>query len=432
MKKVFFAFLAALAVLSACQKTPALPVVQFDKSNYIMDSDDPLTVKIVCDQSLSESVDFTLAGTATLGEDYTVSETSAVKFDSAAEAQIVFTPLNNLSDKNIKISLTAKSGAYTLGTNSSATIVITPKEKVYCSFSQSAYHLVDETEISMKLVGATSGESFKAVGSLKIPFKIEGTAVEGTDFEIVGGEKALVAENGGKEAKVKIKSLLSELPATLPTLKLVLDESNERFISGVNAGTEIAFGSTPVFGDFVGKWYYSSYPLKDDSAADKATFDALIDDAGDTWEANIPCKNTANDIIEFKVKDGKNSLLVSGTGDIFDYLQEAEVTKVASKPYTWYFYYNPAQPWDSSVELTLSKVNYDFDKTAKTLQEGKIILNLSEDGKTLDLVIPATSYDPVKGNYFKNIRAYADGLVWSMYVDSGYWDCYYVFKKVEE
>lgn len=432
MKKITIALAAALAVLSACEKTPALPVVQFDKTNYILPADEPVTVKVVSDVALTDDVTFTLGGTAVKDVDYTVSPEQSVSFTDAVAAEIVITPLNNLEDKNIVLELAAKAGSFTVGQNVKATVVITPKEKVYCSFEKAGVRLAGTTErtIALKLVGASTGDKFQASGELKIPFTVSGTAVEGTDYEIVGGEKFLVAADGAKVATVKIKSKHETAPETLPTLTLAFTGS-ERFLAGVNASTDIIFGGVLQFAEIVGKWAYSSYPLKDDPEADKSTFDALISDAGDTWEKNIPCKNSDSDIIEFKTVDGKNQLAISGTGDIFDFLADAEVTKVEAHPYSWY-YYDPARPWENSVVLTLSKVNYNFNKTLVDYKTGTIILNLSEDGETLDLVIPASSYDPINGDYFKAVRSAYDGLVWTMYIDSGYWDCYYQFKKVAE
>lgn len=432
MKKITIALAAALAVLSACEKTPALPVVQFDKTNYILPADEPVTVKVVSDVALTDDVTFTLGGTAVKDVDYTVSPETSVSFADAVAAEIVITPLNNLEDKNIVLELAAKAGSFTVGQNVKATVVITPKEKVYCSFEKAGVRLAGTTErtIALKLVGASTGDKFQASGELKIPFTVSGTAVEGTDYEIVGGEKFLVAADGAKVATVKIKSKHETAPETIPTLTLNFSAS-DRFLAGVNASTEIIFGGVLQFSEIVGKWAYSSYPLKDDPEADKSTFDALIADAGDTWEKNIPCKNTENDVVEFKTVEGKNQLAISGTGDIFDFLADAEVTKVEAHPYSWY-YYDPARPWDNSVALTLSKVNYNFDKKTTDYKEGTIILNLSEDGETLDLVIPASSYDPINGDYFKAVRSAYDGLVWTMYIDSGYWDCYYQFKKVAE
>lgn len=448
MKKITIALAAALAVLSACEKTPALPVVQFDKTNYILPADEPVTIKVVSDVAITDDVTFTLGGTAAKDVDYTISAEQSVSFADAVEAEIVITPLNNLEDKNIVLELAAKSGSFTIGQNAKTTIVITPKEKVYCSFERAAVRLAGTSEqtISLKLVGAATGDKFKASGELKIPFTVSGTAVEGTDYEIVGGEKFLVAADGAKVATVKIKSKYETVPVTLPTLTLSFTGS-ERFLAGVNTSTEIVFGGVLQFAEIVGKWAYSSYPLKDDPEADKGTFDMLISDAGDTWEKNIPCKNTESDVVEFSVVDGKNQLTVSGTGDIFDFLTDAEVTKIEAHPYTWY-YYKQAKPWGNSIKIYLSKVNYDFDKKLKDYKAGVIIVNLADDGETLDLLIPAIiSQDPETsecvdnfvpaGDYFKNIYAYDGGSFWNMfkgdfYGSGYYWDQYYVFKKVAE
>lgn len=451
MKKITIALAAALAVLSACEKTPALPVVQFDKTNYILPADEPVTIKVVSDVAITDDVTFTLGGTAAKDVDYTISAEQSVSFADAVEAEIVITPLNNLEDKNIVLELAAKSGSFTIGQNAKTTIVITPKEKVYCSFERAAVRLAGTSEqtISLKLVGAATGDKFKASGELKIPFTVSGTAVEGTDYEIVGGEKFLVAADGAKVATVKIKSKYETVPETLPTLTLSFTGS-ERFLAGVNTSTEIVFGGVLQFAEIVGKWAYSSYPLHDDPEADKSTFDMMINDGistSDTWEENIPWKNTSSDVIEFKAEDGVNKLTVSGTGDIFDFLTNAEVINVTPHSYTYYYYEytkKDAATLDSAVEVLLSDVNYDFAKTSTTYKVGRIILNLRDNGQTLDLIIPAgylpsegateysKNFDPVKGPYFKTVRGYEDGLVWTMCLGMGYWDQYYVFKKVAE
>lgn len=430
MKKIIIAFAAALAVLSACEKTPALPVVQFDKANYILDSDTPLTVKVVSDKAFTADVKFTVGGTAVKGEDYTMSVENSVSFAEAYTAEIVITPLNNLEEKSIVLELAGNAAEFTLGTNVKSTIGVTPKEKVACSFANQKMHLTESITVSAKLIGAQSGDKFTALGELKIPFTVEGTAVEGADYDIVGGEHFLVANIGDAVAKVKINTKLSQLPEVPPTLTLKLG-TTDRFSIGVNGTVSVEFGNKFAETDFMGKWAYSSYPLHDDEEADKGTFDMLIEDAGDTWETNIPWKNSSSDVIEFKTEDGVNKLAVSGTGDIFDFLTDAEVTGIESHPYTWYYYY-PERPWDNSVEIHLSKVNYDFAEKSTDYKAGTIILNLSEDGKTLDLVIPATSYDPVNGDYFKGVRSAYEGVVWTMYIEYGYWDCYYQFTKVSE
>ena len=100
MKKITIALAAALAVLSACEKTPALPVVQFDKTNYILPSDEPLTVKVVSDAQLTDDVTFILSGTAVKDVDYSVSS-EVFSFNGTTEAEITITTLYNIEEKNI-------------------------------------------------------------------------------------------------------------------------------------------------------------------------------------------------------------------------------------------------------------------------------------------------------------------------------------------
>lgn len=432
MKKITIALAAALAVLSACEKTPALPVVQFDKTNYILPADEPVTVKVVSDVALTDDVTFTLGGTAVKDVDYTVSPEQSVSFTDAVAAEIVITPLNNLEDKNIVLELAAKAGSFTVGQNAKATVVITPKEKVYCSFEKAGVRLAGTTErtIALKLVGASTGDKFQASGELKIPFTVSGTAVEGTDYEIVGGEKFLVAADGAKVATVKIKSKHETVPETIPTLTIALAGS-ERFIAGVNASTDIVFGGVLQFAEIVGKWAYSSYPIKDDEEADLATFSAMaFAETGDTWD-NIPCNHfDATSSIEFKTIDGVDKILVSGPGDIFDYLVGTEVTGLTPCTYSWY-YYQPVRPLENAVKLTLAKVNASFSPTVKDEKEGSIILNLNSEG-FLDVIIPDTSFRPAPGLYYKGIMAYEDGLLWDVQTGNTYFDCYYIFKKVAE
>lgn len=432
MKKITIALAAALAVLSACEKTPALPVVQFDKTNYILPADEPVTVKVVSDVALTDDVTFTLGGTAVKDVDYTVSPETSVSFADAVAAEIVITPLNNLEDKNIVLELAAKAGSFTVGQNAKATVVITPKEKVYCSFEKSATRLSGtvESTISLKLFGAATGDKFQASGELKIPFTVSGTAVEGTDYEIVGGEKFLVAAAGAKVATVKIKSKHETVPETIPTLTIALAGS-ERFIAGVNASTDIVFGGVLQFAEIVGKWAYSSYPIKDDEEADLATFSAMaFAETGDTWD-NIPCNHfSSSSSIEIKSVDGVNKLFVSGSGDIFDYLEETEILDITPNAYTWY-YYNPARPLENAVKLTLANVNASFNPIIKEEKEGALILNMNTDG-TLDVIIPDTSFRPAPGLYYKGIMAYEGGLLWDVQTGNTYFDCYYIFKKVAE
>lgn len=432
MKKITIALAAALAVFSACQKTPALPAVQFDHTNYILPAEDGVTVKIVSDKALTADVEFTVSGTAVKDEDYKISADGKVSFEDSYEAAIVIAPLNNLEDKNIVLELKgAADGSFTLGGNAKTTVVITPKEKIYYSFATPEVHFSGTYELELNLVGATSGDKFRAEGELKIPFVTEGSAVEGTDFEVEGGEHYLVAADGSNVAKVKFVSKHETVPEVIPTLFVKIPEDATRFIAGVNPKAELGFSNAPFFGELVGKYTYSSYPIKDDEEADLALFEMMaFSETGDTW-ANIPCNHfDATSTVELKVVDGVNKLLVSGPGDIFDYLVEAEVTDLRPYTYNWY-YYQPYRPLTNAVELTLSKVNYAFNDKTVDYREGSLILNLGEDGK-LDVIIPDYSFRPAAGLYYNGIVSYEEGILWDVQTGNTYFDCYYIFQKVAE
>lgn len=432
MKKIVFAFAAALAIFSACQKTTDVPAVQFDQANYILPAEEGVTVKVVSDKALTAEVEFTVSGTAVKDEDYKISVDGKVSFADSYEAAIVIEPLNSLEDKNIILELKgASDGSFKLGGNARTTVVITPKEKLYYSFANPQVHFSGTYELELTLVGATSGEKFRAEGELKVPFIIDGTAEEGTDFEVEGGEHYLVAADGSNVAKVKFISKHETVPEVVPTLFVKIPEDAARFIAGVNPVVELGFSDAPFFGDLVGKYTYSSYPIKDDEDADLSLFEMLaFSETGDTWD-NIPCNHfDATSTVEFKVVDGVNKLLVSGPGDIFDYLVETEVTDVRPYKYTWY-YYQPYRPLTNAVELTLSKVNYAFNNKTTDYREGSLILNLGEDGK-LDVIIPDYSFKPAAGLYYNGLISYEEGLLWDVQAGNTYFDCYYIFQKVAE
>lgn len=432
MKKIVFAFAAALAIFSACQKTPGVPAVQFDQANYILPAEEGVTVKVVSDKALTADVEFTVSGTAVKDEDYKISVDGKVSFADSYEAAIVIEPLNSLEDKNIILELKgASDGSFKLGGNVKTTVVITPKEKLYYSFANPQVHFSGTYELELTLVGATSGEKFRADGELKVPFIIDGTAEEGTDFEVEGGEHYLVAADGSNVAKVKFISKHETVPEVVPTLFVKIPEDAARFIAGVNPVAELGFSNAPFFSDLVGKYTYSSYPIKDDEEADQSLFEMMaFSETGDTWD-NIPCNHfDATSTIEFKVVDGVNKLLVSGPGDIFDYLVETEVTDLRPYTYTWY-YYQPYRPLTNAVELTLSKVNYAFNNKTTDYREGSLILNIGEDGK-LDVIIPDYSFRPAAGLYYNGIISYDEGILWDVQTGNTYFDCYYIFQKVAE
>ena len=139
---------------------------------------------------------------------------------------------------------------------------------------------------------------------------------------------------------------------------------------------------------------------------------------------------TAADIIEFKYIDGKPSLSPSGTGSVMSYFQECEVTAIAPETYGWYNF-SPARPVNGA-KLSLSSANVSFSADASDIKPADIIVNLSEDGKTLEMFITTKSYTPVD---FFAMSYLVFGEMWGVegFEDFvGMYDLYYTFTKVAE
>jgi hypothetical protein len=144
---------------------------------------------------------------------------------------------------------------------------------------------------------------------------------------------------------------------------------------------------------------------------------------------NFPT-GTSEDIIEFKTVDGKASLVPSGTGSILNYFRECEVTAMAPQNYSWYNYY-PAQPVDG-YKLSLSKVNKLYSAAKEDLKTADIIINLSEDGNTLEVFITTANYTPAD---FFTVSYMIFGEMWGVEEYAAYvgmYDLYFTFTKVTE
>ena len=214
----------------------------------------------------------------------------------------------------------------------------------------------------------------------------------------------------------------------------------ERFSAGVNASTTIHITNQLLFSDIVGKWAYSGSPLlasNGEDGIDIVTLYAFLEDSGDGGMndnfdglvINGYPTGTESDIIEFKTVEGKASLIPSGTGSILNYFRECEVTAMVPETYSWYNYY-PAQPVDG-YKLSLSKVNKLYS-TEEDLQAADIIINLSEDGNTLDVFITTKSYTPAD---FFVVSYMAFMEMWGVEGFEnhvGMYDLYFTFTKVTE
>lgn len=447
MKKIMSILACVAAVLSACQKEE-MPSLSFESATYVMGADDAVTVKAVVSAAPAAdlAVAFTTSGTAVLGTDYELSAESFVIKAGETAGEVVVTPKNNLgADLNITLTLTLPTG-YQAGNFTATNISLGSKEKVAYSFAKQESKLINEVDVTLNLIGLASGANFTAGGNYELPFVIDAasTAVAGTDFEVKGGATAFVFEKGAKSATITL-AVKNEVVGSKDVI-IKLDEAaiatayGDRFSAGVLASTKVVITKGIIFSDLEGKWAYAGAPILQSDGTDGIdifTLQMFIADAGE-GDFNESGKldiygyptGTAADIIEFKYIDGKPSLSPSGTGSVMSYFQECEVTAIAPETYGWYNFL-PARPVNGA-KLSLSSANVLFSASASDIKPADIIVNLSEDGKTLEMFITTKSYTPVD---FFAISYLVFGEMWGVegFEDFvGMYDLYYTFTKVAE
>ena len=447
MKRILSMLACAAVVFCSCQKE-ALPELSFESNNYVMGADEAVTVKIKANEAPAGdlTVNFTATGSAVKDTDYQLSAESFVIKAGETTGEITVTPLKNLgSNLNIELTLTLPTG-YAAGEFTSATLALASKEKAAYSFAQAEAKLSSEVVVTLNLIGLESGANFVAGGTYEFPFVVDAASTAtSANYEVKGGKTAFVFEKGAKSASVTlvakgevegVKNLIIKLDETA-----IAAAYGERFSAGVNASTTIYITNQLIFSDLVGKWAYSGCPLLESNGEDGidiGTIYAFLEESGDggmneTFTGlvihNFPT-GTSEDIIEFKTVDGKSSLIPSGTGSILNYFRECEVTAMAPQNYSWYNYY-PAQPVDG-YKLSLSKVNKLYSSAEEDLKTADIIINLSEDGNTLEVFITTANYTPAD---FFTVSYMAFGEMWGVegFEDFvGIYDLYFTFTKVTE
>ena len=442
MKRIISMLACAAMIFSSCQKDPK-PSASFETGNYVMGADEPLTVKVVVTDAPAAdlTIEFNASGSAVKGTDYELSAESFTIKAGETTGEITVTPLNNLtSNLNINLALTLPTG-YEAGKYTSTTIALASKEKASYSFAKKEAKLVDELEIVLNLIGETSTTNFVAGGEISFPFVIESTAVAGTDYEIKGGATAFVFAKGQKSASITLKSLVAD-PEGAKEIVVKLDETaiadayGDRFTKGVIASTKAIITKGLIFADLEGKWAYAGAPVLQSDGTDGIdiwTLGALVEEAEDggfkddfsgITILNHP-EGTNNDVLEFKSVGGKMTLVPSGNGSVLNFFKECEVTKMTPESYSWYNF-SPAKPMNAT-KLSLSAADILFAANEDSINAADIIVNLSEDGKTMNLFITTSNYTPSEF-FMMTYMVFAD--MWTTDFCAQY-DLYFTFTKVE-
>ncbi len=440
MKRIISMLACTALIVCSCQKDPK-PEVSFTSGNYVMGADEALTVKVVTNTAPAAdlTVEFTTGGTATLGSDYELSAETVTIKAGETEGEITVTPLNNLgSNLNITLALTLPAG-YEAGKFTSAVIALASKERITYTFAKSETKLVSEVDIVLNLLGETSGTDFVAGGTLTLPFVIDATSTAAAaEYEVKDGSTAFVFAKGEKSAKITLVSKLTEVPAdAAKNIVIKIDDAaianvyGDRFTqNGVNKTVTAVMTSQLMFDDLEGKWAYASSPLVDDASVDKSMLEMMFEESGDNLDT-YPT-GTTDDILEFKVKDGKTMLIPTGAGSVLNYFRECEVSGFTPGKYQWYYYNDTGSMDDMGreydiVEVYLSKANTAYSATTKTEGEAKIYLNLSEDRNTLNMFI--TEYTPTD---FLESTYTAMEMMEMLEMYAMLFDLYFTFTRVVE
>lgn len=416
---------AALVVCS-CQETDPKPELSFESGTYVMGADEALTVKVVTNMAPAAdlTVDFTVSGTAVKDSDYELSAESFTIKAGETVGEITVTPKNNVaSDLNISLTLTLPAG-YEAGNHLNTIIALGAKETISYSFAQASVELTGETIVTLNLIGGTTGADFVATGEYRLPFTLEGTAVLGTNFEVVDNATEFVVAKGAKSASITLKAKAFEDGKSSIVIGIDASAYGDMFEAGVNRTATVTIVKPFGFDDLVGKWAYASAPLIDDPDAALWLFDMMLSDLGLNTIADYPT-GTQSDIIEFKNVEGVHTLTPTGSGTVLNYFRECEVSGFVPGKYTWYFYGDGIGEEFDIYDINLSKVNYDYSATLNTEQAGSIKIRLTDDGNTLHVFITDYAFTDLFAETYEVMESSWDEF-------DLYFDLYFTFTRVTE
>jgi hypothetical protein len=388
MKKFLFSVLAIVAILTAsCQKESVK--VEFVKSRLVLLADTPLEVEMKLSKApVAElTIPVSLSGTAVKGEEYEISSESFKFEKDALSAKVIITPINNIvSDKEIILTIGQLPQGYELGITPSAIVSVEKKEGIIYSFSVEKADLLDTYSLSLTLAGETSGANFTATADMELPFLFteKSTAKEGTDFEIVGGNKVLTVKAGTNKANVSFKAKDVELGKEL-VINVAMDKEKlgGRFLEGNIPSVMITIKGVMKGSALVGTWKFKEIP-------ELAEWKTWVSDMEDDPEL-MPIHNE-NYEISFTLEEDVLKLIPGSVkGDLSNFLREAVMTY--STPV------NPAKNfvalgaycteelfmWTSeTIQLTyfsLDKANRAFSASKEDIKPAVVAMRFNESGE---------------------------------------------------
>jgi len=423
MRKIINILFVLLFIgLASCTDSSNGPKVSFSNSVYRLSAEEPLNVTITSTETLEKdlTISFTISGTAKENSDYTISSKQVIIKAGTSAGIVTITPGDNYDDsKNIVLRLESNS-EYSFGPNMVTSIAVQQKEKLITSFTQDNYLVKDTVEVEMNFKGYNDEYGYTSLSEIHIPFTIDtenSTAVEGVNFTIVDNATEFVVAPGKRSATIKIAFIGVDNKVDRDHNKLVLKltEFAENIILGTYDETTVTILGPTTEGALYGKWVFDSETNKEDF---RASWGDMLDD--DLPKLPVPSKA---DTLEF-VFNGKSKLIPHLESGLKDYFRTSYYSYAKEDVV---FVGNSWPPKKLNVTyMNIDEVNYFFSSTSENIHVGMVGFALSEDKKTLQVII--NDFYPT--DFFTLFIDY--GMVTDTPPILPYSLLKYTFKKVEE
>ena len=397
MKRIVLMFTAMMTLFAAvsCEKA-STPTISFSKSYYVMQADAAVDVEIVLSEPAETdiSVDLAFKGDAVIDEEYSVSDQKVTIKASESSAKLTITPLNNLADKEIQMSIVGMPTGYIAGEIPTAIVAIEGKEQLIYSFTTKKTDVMETYEIVAKITGVKSGDKFVASEDLKLPVKV--TKAEGVkeDAFSIDGD-ALLLKKGENTAKLKVKA--GNVALGSEALVTVSVDAGPRFIKGDISEIQLNFTGVLKISDLLGSWTFKEvYNLEEM----ELWFMEMEDDP-----ALCPTHNAGFKLTFSANEDGTFKVTPSGGGDWMKFFRDSEISwatpknvidgKITGKYCTKEnnMFMGALTPAITDFQLTyfkMAKANRSFDNNAEKIGEGMIAMRFNEEG---NLEVHLKDYD---------------------------------------
>ncbi len=165
------------------------------------------------------SVNYTVAGTATNGTDYTTLSGSVVIADGTSSATITVTPIDDsLAEGAETVTLTLASGVgYKMGSSISDTVEIAASDLVEVTIAASDN---TATEAGLTTGAFTITRSGSTTGNLTVGYTVTGSATHGTDYTALSGIATIL--DGHSSVTVTVTPIDDSTQEGTETVQLVL------------------------------------------------------------------------------------------------------------------------------------------------------------------------------------------------------------------